>query len=433
MKSQQTDLSWSAVAERRRLRVSVAPCLSGDSPLSIFGFRTYATLVLGLVSAVAILLLLCGPAGAGEPIAESGIPTVGIDFFYEAGCPDCIRIRAHILPELNERLEGFYVLREYDIGITSNVTRLIAYQEKLGIKKNEPVLMVVDYRHVFNGYDAIETGLFCRVEQCVTERLEPGWQPPAGIQPAVDGKTLKRRIGGFTLPMVLTAGLIDGVNPCAFSALVFFMSLLAVSSVRGRAVLLVGTGFCIAAFVTYTALGLGLLRILHLLPGHGVLRSVVDAVFMAALAGLSFLSFRDAYRYAVTGDAARVSLQLSKGMKKRVHRLMHTGMGFGGLLLGGLFVGATVTAIESICTGQVYIPTLILVSRSAGGAASRARLLLLAYNAMFVVPLVAVFLLTCLGLKVKTLVAWSKREVIIGKILLGLFFLAAAVFTSRLL
>ena len=46
---------------------------------------------------------------------------------------------------------------------------------------------------------------------------------------------------------------------------------------------------------------------------------------------------------------------------------------------------------------------------------------------MFMVPLVVVFLLTCCGLRTTTLLAWSKRNVTISKVLLGFFFLAMAV------
>ena len=52
---------------------------------------------------------------------------------------------------------------------------------------------------------------------------------------------------------------------------------------------------------------------------------------------------------------------------------------------------------------------------------------LLLYNAMFIVPLAAVFLLTFLGLRTPTLLEWSRCHVVVGKVLLGLFFLAMAV------
>ncbi len=74
----------------------------------------------------------------------------------------------------------------------------------------------------------------------------------------------------FAVPLVLANGLADGLNPCAFSTLVFLVSLLAVARVRGRRLLAVGASFCAATFLAYTALGLGLLQALRagaLFPG----------------------------------------------------------------------------------------------------------------------------------------------------------------------
>ena len=59
--------------------------------------------------------------------------------------------------------------------------------------------------------------------------------------------------------------------------------------------------------------------------------------------------------------------------------------------------------------------------------AARAWGFLLLYNAMFIVPLVAVFVVTCFGLKTEVLLEWSRRNVVRSKILLGCFFLAMAV------
>ena len=73
------------------------------------------------------------------------------------------------LPSRNQLIAMFMA------GLKSPVQKLVytlvAYQEKLGIKENKPVCMVVDYRYVFNGFDAIRTGLLARGEECVSARM----------------------------------------------------------------------------------------------------------------------------------------------------------------------------------------------------------------------------------------------------------------------
>ena len=104
------------------------------------------------------------PAIAGNRESElSKIQPVIIDYFAEPGCPDCIRVKNLVMPKLKERFEGFYTLNNHDVTAKTNVIKLIAYQRKLNITKNEPVCMVVDYKYVFNGFSAISTGLLNQI------------------------------------------------------------------------------------------------------------------------------------------------------------------------------------------------------------------------------------------------------------------------------
>ena len=377
-----------------------------------------------LLVALPLVLATCACVADGD----AGLPPVAIDYFYEPGCADCYRVRDNVMPGLRERFEGFYVLNRWDMGVKSNVVRLIAYQERLGVTKSESVSMYVDCEHVLNGYAAIRKGLFPRIDEAVAERMEPGWEPPEPVpmpdMPAED--TARSRMATFTLGAVLVAGLADGVNPCAVSALVFLMSLLGVAKVRGRRLLLMGASFCIASFATYFAIGFGLLRCLHIFEGFGALREGIEIAMVLVLAVLAFLSFRDALRYRRSHDAKDVALRLSKRVQSWTHAIMKRGVRSHHLFLGGLAVGAAVTALESVCTGQVYVPTLMVVAKS--GFSARAWGYLLAYNGMFVLPLVVVFIAVYLGLRTEALLRWSRREVVWAKIALGALFLGMAGF-----
>jgi len=64
------------------------------------------------------------------------------------------------------------------------------------------------------------------------------------------------------------------------------------------------------------------------------------------------------------------------------------------------------------------LPTLVLMSREGGG--SRAWGLLLLYNILFVVPLLAVFVLSALGVRSQRLVDWTRHHVVPSKLLLAL-------------
>jgi hypothetical protein len=358
------------------------------------------------------------PASANSPSDSS----VLVEYFYEPGCPECEKVRQTVFPALQQRFEGQYTLRLYDIGITSNFMKLVEYQHRLALSDNAPVSIIVNGRYAFGGFTAIEAGLLPQVKTS----LEQGEIPDEQSVQSDSGELLAFRQQGFTLLAVLLAGLLDGINPCAISTLVFFMSLLAVSKVRNRQLILLGVSFALASFLTYTSLGFGLLRVLHLFAGFKLFRTAIEWGMTLVLLILAAFSFRDAVRFRKTGRAADVALQLSSGMKQRIHSVMRRGLGNSSIILGGLFIGAVVTALESVCTGQVYVPTLVLILKNSAFSESRAWLYLLSYNLMFVLPLTVVFIAVYFGLRTERLLAWSRKNVVLSKYLLAAFFILMA-------
>jgi cytochrome c biogenesis protein CcdA len=377
-----------------------------------------------VTACINLLLCLCAPLLH----AQSDIPPVVIDYFYEPGCPECLRIKREVLPDLLERYQGFYQLNRHDMGLVSNVVKLVAYQESLGVTKNSPVSMFVDHSRALCGIEAIRSGLFPFLDESIEARMMPDWEPRKPIEwdasRGVD--RARQRAGRFTVPAVIAAGLIDGINPCAISTLVFFMSLLIVSGVRGRGLLLMGSSFCFASFATYTAIGFGLLRCLHVLEAFPTVRTVFEVALAAILLLLAVLSFRDAIRFRRSHDPRQVSVQLPEKVKKLIHTFLRKGVKSHHLLVAGLSVGTLVTALETVCTGQVYVPTMTLVIREGGD--TRMLVLLLLYNTMFIIPLVVAIILTRYGLTTHTMLKWSKRNVPFSKTILGIFFLAVAIY-----
>jgi hypothetical protein len=366
---------------------------------------------LRLLRKTVISLLLCSTARAAEPIR--------IDFFYEPGCHACERIEQNLLSEVGKRFPDACVIQRHDIGVETNFLQLLQMEHDLNYTDTERAYLIVN-RQVAYGSTPSHEEFFDRIAGLLKQRA--ACPAPVPVSP----KLAKERFSGFTVSAVIAAGLLDGINPCAISTLVFFMSLLVVSKVRRRQLILLGISFCAASFLTYLALGFGLFRILHLFSGFTAFRTAVERGLAAVLLIFAFLSFRDAIRFRKSGRASDVSLQLSTGMKKRIHGVMRYGLGSPGIFLGGLLIGTAVTALESVCTGQVYVPTLVLILKDSAFSETRAWMFLLLYNVLFIVPLAIVFIAVYLGLRTDVLLAWSRRNVVTSKFLLGLFFVLMA-------
>ena len=360
---------------------------------------------------ILLAALFCGTVYGAAPVQ--------IDFFYEPGCHDCERIEAELLPQLEARFPQACLIQRHDVGIETNFLYLLHLENALGYTQPERAYLIINKQYAF-GSAPVPEEFFTRISSV----LEKGAAVPA--PQAVPPDLAKKWYSGFTFSAVVVAGLIDGINPCAFSTLVFFMSLLSVAKVRNRALLLLGVSFCLASFLTYLALGFGLFRVLHLFSGFTALRSAIEWSMAVVLLVLAFLSFRDAIRFRKNARADDVTLQLSTGMKKRIHDVMRRGLGNTSVVAGGLLIGTVVTVIESVCTGQVYVPTLVLILKDSTFSEPRAWMLLLLYNVLFVLPLVIIFIAVYFGLKTETLLAWSRRNVVVSKTLLGLLFILMA-------
>ena len=121
-----------------------------------------------------------------------------------------------------------------------------------------------------------------------------------------------------------------------------------------------------------------------------------------------------------------MTLQIPKNIKTSIHSFMNSRLGVGGPILGGLVTGAGVTILESVCTGQSYVPVLMYMIKTDSSNLWTWSLLL-TYNLLFVLPLAAVFVCFHRGMQLKSLIDWSKRNLVVVKILLGLFFTAMAI------
>ncbi len=177
------------------------------------------------------------------------------------------------------------------------------------------------------------------------------------------------------LTMVLGAGLLDGINPCAFAVLLLFVGFLFTLQ-RGRGDLLAhGFTYIAAVYLTYLAIGLGLLKVFSLGAPHLVAR--IGAWLMIAL---GLVNIKDAFWYGV--GPSLTTLSIGGAARDRWMRRA--------TLPATAVVGFLVGVCEFPCTGGIYVGILGLLAARTTFWPGLGYLLL--YNVMFVLPLVALLL-----------------------------------------
>ena len=162
----------------------------------------------------------------------------------------------------------------------------------------------------------------------------------------------------ITLWAIISAGLVDGINPCAFAVIIFFVSFLAVYKYDRREIIAVGSTYCFAVFLTYLLLGLGLFRFLYAFRGFQMVMWAFKYLTIALCAVFFLLTLYDFIIYQKTKNADRVLLQLSKKNKERIHKVTRFFMrdkekSLFRLICAAFVSGVIISLVEAVCTGQV--------------------------------------------------------------------------------
>ena len=254
--------------------------------------------------------------------------------------------------------------------------------------------------------------------------LTAGWlQAPAGLAGAADGLLARPEI---TLPTILIAGFVDGINPCSFTLLLLFIAALLATMGKAEAggvglarrrILLNGGAFVFAIFLAYLVLGTGLMQVSaalaqnHLGARLGALLSVLLGLWM----------LKD---YFLPGVGPRLAApRWVAGHVRGVDGAASAATMFG--------LGALISLCTVPCSGAVYIAIVSLLALQTDFAVSYGYLLV--YNIMFILPLVAILLIASSRAGLNRLARWNLHhrdgvKLVLGGgvVLLGLAILATA-------
>lgn len=179
----------------------------------------------------------------------------------------------------------------------------------------------------------------------------------------------------ITLPLVVFSGLIDGINPCAFSLLIFFLSFLYGLRRSRRNVFFMGMTYIAGVFIGYVSIGLGVLRTISLLGithPFGMF-GVVLLIIMGVLQ-IFEASNVSAPRIKIPGFAIQRFMELAEKATVPI----------------AIVMGLVVSLFEFPCSGGTYIGILAIL---AHGSVYNGLTFLAIYNLMFVAPLLVVLLL----------------------------------------
>ena len=335
-------------------------------------------------------------------------------YFYQTGCKECSRVEADLkylqtkYPQI--QVVEFNIYDQADLA-TWMVDRIDPY-----IDFQTPALFIGE--KVLIAEDILPDNIIPIIEEYRTTGAEAIW---LDYNPEEAQNSIIERFNNMGWLAVVAAGLVDGINPCAFATLIFFVSYLTLSGKSGKQVLFVGAAFTLGVFLAYLLVGLGLYKVLELVGSMlDIIANIVyilTAVFCLVLAVLSFLD----YRKAKQGNVGDMMLKLPEPLRKRINATIRQGNKSRSYIFSAFIVGILISFLELACTGQVYLPTIIFVS-SIPELRLQAILFLILYNLLFILPLVVIFVLVYFGTTSKDLTQFLKEKAATVKFAMGIVF-----------
>ncbi len=175
------------------------------------------------------------------------------------------------------------------------------------------------------------------------------------------------------LGLVVVSGFLDGIHPCGLTVLFFFVAFLISLKKSRNWILLMGAVYILGVFISYFAIGLGIMGTVISFEPHFMARA---GAVLLALVGL--VSIKD----GLTGSS---TLRIPDFTKPYLAHYLEKAT-IAATFIAGILVGLCAFP----CVGGLYVAIITLISAQGLGADTLG--LLAAYNFMFVVPLIAVLL-----------------------------------------
>jgi len=209
--------------------------------------------------------------------------------------------------------------------------------------------------------------------------------------------------------LVTSSGFLDGIHPCGFAVLLFFIAFLLSLNRSRKHILLMGGAYIAGVFLTYFLIGLGIFKAVSLFPGHFF---AIAGSLLLVLIGL--ISIRDAF----TGKETLVIPKISKPWINDAIQTATLPAAF----LAGLLVGLCAFP----CAGGIYLAILGFLSVSTTFWEGVGYLAL--YNVFFVMPLILTLLFASNEKVLEKLESVEKQNRKSFKIALGIAAVALASF-----
>jgi len=377
---------------------------------------------------VCFIFILFFPAGI---LAADKQKAPELLIFHSLNCHECVKVKTQVMPVIQKEFGGQVAFVYLDVGDLENYKLFLGLMQKSGSTVEFKIPLFYMQGRFLNSEGEVEVNLRNFIKDALnSQRAGPSTM---SADPIVYFKS-------FVPLSVIIAGLEDGINPCAFTVIVFFISFLALQGYRKRDLFFIGAAFILSVFLTYLGIGLGIFNFFYRFKEFWVITHLLNITIGLVSILFGIFAIYDYIKIRKTGSTDQLILQLPKPIKGRIHKVVgffyRKGMqekqekfspGLGRLIASAFITGFLVSLLEAVCTGQVYLPTIAFVLKASSFKLQALSYLLL-YNIMFIVPLVVIFVFALIGTTSAQFSAFLKKHLGLIKIFMAALFFSLGIF-----
>ena len=323
-----------------------------------------------------------------ESIAED-LNGAHLKYFYTIGCKDCIKTEK-LLTTIEPIQNGEITIEKIDINTEEGFQQLYGYFDKYKVPEKEQRVPIIFYEEGYlSSYGQIEKEL------------------PNLIREGHIGSTLEATTSSvetqkekMQLIKVITIGLINGLNPCAIGILLFLLSLTTI----GKNILSLGMSYILGKITAYLAISMVFYKSLTFLENPALQNAskILNFILIGALFIIAFMNLID-YLQIRKEQYGKIKLQLPLKVRQFNHKLIKkVGKTFDSkyALINVFIISVIISISEFLCTGQIYLATLLYLSKVSQQMSIEIKGYLLAYILAMVVPMSAIIILIAKGQKI---------------------------------
>ncbi len=223
-----------------------------------------------------------------------------------------------------------------------------------------------------------------------------------GGSSAVTNETTSSSTQGVSIGKTILLGLADSVNPCAISVLALMLiAIVTYNPGNRKQVLLAGLSFVLAVVIMYLFYGYLIITAFQFIQSLASIKLYIYKALGVGAIILGILELKDYFKYKPGGVGTEMPLFLRPKVNKIISKVTSP--------IGAFGMGLFVTVFLLPCTVGPYI---ILGGLLAEQGFINAIPMLLLYNLIFVLPMIAVTIIVFLGSKrAEDVKDWKEKNV----------------------